>query len=1295
MAYDAEIRVGTKVDTSQMQKLQLKINDATDEVEHFLNRLDELKNKKAPTDEYKQLEEKLTAAKYRAGQLADEIKKMPKADFETDWNKLVDQEEMAYRQIQLIREELLKPIPERKSGLYEELDAAQKELEMFKNAEQALLNGNSYVDILAKDYEEAQKAVKSVEQEIEKLKQSGEAFTFDIDTDAISQTEQKLARAQAELRILLTQQDELVTKQDKVASEPRKTTEGFKKIASSAKKAFTALSSGAKSAFEKVSSVAKKAFGSVNKGTEKTNRLLMTMRSRMRELTLSLLIFNQITRAFNAMVNGAKEGITEFAKYSKDCNAVLSDFKSSLQTMKFNLGAAFAPIVQTIVPYLTAFINVLNSVISKISQFFAVLTGKSTYYRAIQQQVDFAGSLEDTANAAKEAAGALAGFDKLNVVKQQEDSGSGGSGGGSGAGGEFEEIPIDNNIKELAEKVKAILAQLFAPLKEAWEREGDFVMESWKSALDEIWLLIKDIGRDFLIVWNQEETIAIFENILHIIGDIGLVVANLTHNFRDAWNENQTGLHILENIRDIFAVIVENIRKAADFTVEWSKGIDFIPLLTKIEEWTESMVPVFDSLSGILSDFYTQVLLPLAKWAVEEGLPDLLQVFIDFNEAVDWEGLRTRLSEFWEHLEPFAETIGEGLIAFIGDLSQKIADFTNSETFKKMLEWLEEKMDSTTPEDIAKGIERIIEAIIFFKSVSLGLSALTTIAPAISTIKSLTDIFMTKGVAEGAEELTTAMLGTADATGGLTAGLQAIVTWLGYLAAGAAGVAAGFGIAEVGTDAFYKYLDNLDGNIRMNGVQLDYLKTEYDGFGGKIKEAGDILEGFGMGLQGLPNAMAGPIGHGKAMEQAMEAIANGTIYTDEQLRKMQETWGMTEEDIESLRQDMLLANPELRAMADGFGLFNASAETLKDVSNGMKLLSDGTVSATQAAEEFQDPFWNMSEGAKQFFNELGNGNVALEEYQYSILEGAGYSQEFVNSLDNAFTGMEGFNENAATAGLNAGLSLAKGLQDSKADISTSIAGLSTQIETEGSAMEQQTTVLGGSLIAGFNNGITNNMETTTASLDSWSDAIIKAIHDGPLKFGSPSKKTEEFGKDTVEGYNNGVSRNVTRTIVVIKSYMQTIQSTFMQLVGMMSDVGQKAMSALIETLISKQSELKAIVESIVGLVGSAAAAASKINTSVNSATLGAKQFSLPQLTSSSVVRGGNPYGAMLSMQSRSSSGQGLSVENIEKAMERVMSKNGGGEYTFVAQLNGKVLYSETVRQDQMIKKSAGKSRLGN
>lgn len=47
-----------------------------------------------------------------------------------------------------------------------------------------------------------------------------------------------------------------------------------------------------------------------------------------------------------------------------------------------------------------------------------------------------------------------------------------------------------------------------------------------------------------------------------------------------------------------------------------------------------------------------------------------------------------------------------------------------------------------------------------------------------------------------------------------------------------------------------------------------------------------------------------------------------------------------------------------------------------------------------------------------------------------------------------------------------------------------------------------------------------------------------------------------------------------------------------------------------------------------------------------------------------------------------------------KAFKQAMAESGGmggGEYTFIAQLNGKAIYEETIRLDRMQKKSTGRS----
>lgn len=82
---------------------------------------------------------------------------------------------------------------------------------------------------------------------------------------------------------------------------------------------------------------------------------------------------------------------------------------------------------------------------------FSALSGKGTWSKAKNQQVDYAKSLNGTANAAKKVKGALQGFDELNVISSNDS----GSGGGNGtAGVSYEDMPISDNIK----KIKDILS---------------------------------------------------------------------------------------------------------------------------------------------------------------------------------------------------------------------------------------------------------------------------------------------------------------------------------------------------------------------------------------------------------------------------------------------------------------------------------------------------------------------------------------------------------------------------------------------------------------------------------------------------------------------------------------------------------------------------------------------------------------------------------------------------------------------------------------------------------------------
>lgn len=381
--YDASIRVNTKVDTSQMQRLQIQIDKSTDKVERLTNKLEELRNKKAPTEEFAALERKLQSAQEELQKLNDQKAKFVEIGF---------------------GEEML-------SGTNREISVAQRKIE-------------------------------SITAEMQKMKDAGKAFTLEDTSDEAEKVEKELSIAKKELHALLTKQKEL----NRVAGH---TPEGYRKLASSARGAFNTLVTGSR-----------KAHGPLTK-----------VQQRLSSIAMSALLFNQVSRGLNSAVNGAKEGFQNLAKYSSETNKVMSEFKGEIETTKNSLAVAFEPIVTTVVPYLTQFLDVVNSAGNSLAWFLAILSGKNTYKRSKDQVVDYAESLNTAGSAAKNA---LASFDDLNTLAQS------GSGSGSTSPSDmFEEVETGVPDDWTAGLVDAINMG-------DWESAGKLLAEKLNNAAEQI-----------------------------------------------------------------------------------------------------------------------------------------------------------------------------------------------------------------------------------------------------------------------------------------------------------------------------------------------------------------------------------------------------------------------------------------------------------------------------------------------------------------------------------------------------------------------------------------------------------------------------------------------------------------------------------------------------------------------------------------------------------------------------------------------------------------------------------------
>lgn len=161
-----------------------------------------------------------------------------------------------------------------------------------------------------------------------------------------------------------------------------------------------------------------KAFSKLTMHTKKSNSALSRFGNTVKQLALSMVVFQVISKTFNAMVESIKSGIQNYAKYSDKFNESMSAFKTSLDNLKNSAGAAAMPIVNALLPGITALCDGLTRAANFANQLFSTLAGKTTWSKAVSQQKDYAKSLDKTAGAAKKTAGALASFDDLNILQK-------------------------------------------------------------------------------------------------------------------------------------------------------------------------------------------------------------------------------------------------------------------------------------------------------------------------------------------------------------------------------------------------------------------------------------------------------------------------------------------------------------------------------------------------------------------------------------------------------------------------------------------------------------------------------------------------------------------------------------------------------------------------------------------------------------------------------------------------------------------------------------------------------------
>ena len=362
-----------------------------------------------------------------------------------------------------------------------------------------------------------------------------------------------------------------------------------------------------------------------------------------RMLTMSLL-FSGVFRILSALTQGIIGGFNNLAQYSKTTNANISTLWGSLIRLQNAFATAFSPILEVVTPILSRFIDLISTAITYVGMFFGYLAGNKTYTKALAVQKDYAASLDKTAKSTKKATKAakdyLSPLDEINRYTTNKDTDTTPSGSdvnGTPISKMFEEVPID--APPIFEKIKDVLGQIFQPFKEAWEREGKNTIDAAKYALSELGALAKSVGSSMLEVWTNGTGTQILSTMLQIAQGLLTTVGNIARQLDIAWNKNAVGTAIIQAIADAFQKVLDIINRLVWDTAQWAGSLDFYPLLNSIKNLFESMSPLIKAIGSFLERLYTNIILPMLKFLIENGLPfliNLLAGLFDFLGEHQW-----------------------------------------------------------------------------------------------------------------------------------------------------------------------------------------------------------------------------------------------------------------------------------------------------------------------------------------------------------------------------------------------------------------------------------------------------------------------------------------------------------------------------------------------------------------------------------------------------------------------------------------------------------------------------------
>lgn len=431
---------------------------------------------------------------------------------------------------------------------------------------------------------------------------------------------------------------------------------------------------------------------------------------------------NGYGKTTSAMTEQEKVAL-RFAFVQEQLSAASGDFirtsdswANQVRVMQLQLQSLKATVGQGMINIFTPVLKVINILLGKLAtlanafkSFTELITGKKSsgqtsgsgaglagtdaiadtadqYGQAADNAKKLADATNDNAKATKKAnkvtKNYLSSLDEVHKVtstgsnSSSTPSSSGGSGGAGNSGLPSSVGNVDygnlaegetalDKISDSAKKLADLLKKLWKPFQDAWKKEGKNTINAAKVALDGLKKLAVSVGKSLVEVWTNGTGTTILTTMLRIAQNVLKTIGNIASGFADAWNKNNVGTQIIQNIADALVVVMQFVERIAEDTAAWAANLNFYPLLESISNLTSTFAPILESIGNVLEWIYNNIVLPMLKWLIETGIPTVINLVSD-------------LAGFFADHQSIIEAFGAALIgafaaAKIAGLASRIA----------------------------------------------------------------------------------------------------------------------------------------------------------------------------------------------------------------------------------------------------------------------------------------------------------------------------------------------------------------------------------------------------------------------------------------------------------------------------------------------------------------------------------------------------------------------------------------------------------------------------------------------